>query len=126
MELVALRIFSFVDDTLQTSQGLCPLSRLKGTPATGVDARFKYKGNTNEVQGIVFTKNGYHFNGSKIDRSFSYSKIDKALNGNNQSEHQRQYEPHHMQISHFDNKESELINGSLGLLDFISSPDADS
>lgn len=24
MELVALRIFSFVDDTLQTSQGLCP------------------------------------------------------------------------------------------------------
>ena len=28
MELVALRIFSFVDDTLQTSQGLCPLSRL--------------------------------------------------------------------------------------------------
>ena len=34
MELVALRIFSFVDDTLQTSQGLCPLSRLKGTPAT--------------------------------------------------------------------------------------------
>ena len=99
---------------------------LKRLKAEGVDVRFKYKGNTNEVQGIVFTKNGYHFNGSKIDRSFSYSKIDKALNGNNQSEHQRQYEPHHMQISHFDNKESELINGSLGLLDFISSPDADS
>ncbi len=37
MELVALRIFSFVDDTLQTSQGLCPLSRLKGTPATSYD-----------------------------------------------------------------------------------------
>ena len=82
--------------------------------------------NTNEVQGIIFTKNGYHFNGSKIDRSFSYSKIDKALNGNNQAEYQREYEPHHMQISHFENKESELINGALGLLDFTSSPDADS
>ena len=47
-------------------------------------------------------------------------------NGNNQAEYQRQYEPHHMQVSHFENKESELINGSLGLLDFTSSPDADS
>ena len=99
---------------------------LKRLKAEGIDVRFKYKGNTNEVQGIIFTKNGYHFNGSKIDRSFSYSKIDKALNSNNQAEYQRQYEPHHMQISHFDNKESELISGSLGLLDFTSSPDVDS
>lgn len=98
---------------------------LKHLKAEGIDVRFKYKGNTNEVQGIVFTKNSYHFNGSKIDRSFSYSKIDKALNGNNQAEYKRQYEPHHMQISHFENKESELISGSLGLLDFTS-PDADS
>ena len=94
--------------------------------AEGIDVRFKYKGNSNEVQGIVFTKNGYHFNGSKIDRRFSYSKIDKALNSHNQAEYQRQYEPHHIQISHFENKESELINGSLGLLDFTSSPDVDS
>ena len=99
---------------------------LKRLKAEGIDVRFKYKGNTNEVQGIVFTKNGYHFNGSKIDRSFSYSKIDKALNGHNQAEHQRQYEPYDMQISHFENKESELISGSLGLLDFTSSPDVDS
>lgn len=99
---------------------------LKHLKAEGIDVRFKYKGNTNEVQGIIFTKNGYHFNGSKIDRSFSYSKIDKTLNGNNQAEYQRQYEPHHMQISHFENKESDLISGSLGLLDFTSSPDVDS
>ena len=99
---------------------------LKRLKAEGIDVRFKYKGNTNEVQGIIFTKNGYHFNGSKIDRSFSYSKIDKALNGNNQSEYQRQYEPHHMQLSQFENKESEFVSGSLGLLDFTSSPDVDS
>ena len=110
-------------DVARCSDWTTLLKRLK---AEGIDVRFKYKGNTNEVQGIVFSKNGYHFNGSKIDRSFSYSKIDKALNGNNQAEYQRQYEPHHMQISHFDNKESELISGSLGLLDFTSSPDVDS
>ena len=99
---------------------------LKRLKAEGIDVRFKYKGNTNEVQGIVFTKNSYHFNGSKIDRCFSYSKIDKALNGNNQSEYQRQYELYDMQISHFENRESELISGSLGLLDFTSSADVDS
>lgn len=98
------------------------LKRLKGE---GIDVRFKYKGNTNEIQGIVFTKNGYHFNGSKIDRSFSYSKIDKALKVNAQGESQRQYEPKHTQTSHIDNRESELISGSLGLLEFTSSPDID-
>ena len=99
---------------------------LKRLKAEGIDVRFKYKGKTNEVQGIVFTKNGYHFNGSKIDRSLSYSKIDKALNGYNREETQRQYEPYDMQISHFENKESELISGSLGLLNFTSSADVDS
>lgn len=98
---------------------------LKRLKAEGIDVRFKYKGNTNEIQGIVFTKNGYHFNGSKIDRCFSYSKIDRALKANAQGESQRQYEPQHTQTSHIDNRESELISGSLGLLDFTSSPDAD-
>ena len=99
---------------------------LKRLKAEGIDVHFKYKGKTDEIQGIVFSKNGYHFNGSKIDRNFSYSKIDKALYGNNQEETQRKYEPRDMQISHFDNREPELISGSLGLLDFTSSSDVDS
>jgi len=33
-----------------------------------IDVRFKYKGNSQEVQGIIFEKNSYHFNGSKVDR----------------------------------------------------------
>ena len=36
---------------------------------------------TSEVQGVVFSMNGYHFNGSKVDRRFSYSKIDEIRNG---------------------------------------------
>ena len=55
----------------------------------GIDVRLKYKGNTQEVQGIIFEKNGYHFNGSKVDRGFSYSKIDFALQQNNR-EHEQQ------------------------------------
>ena len=55
----------------------------------GVEIRFKYKGGSDEVQGIVFSKNGYPFSGSKIDRRFSYSKIDEALNANRHEERQR-------------------------------------
>ena len=36
-------------------------------------------GKSDEVQGIVFFMNGYSFSGPKIDRQFSYSKIDVAL-----------------------------------------------
>ena len=53
-----------------------------------IDVRFKYKGNSQEVQGIIFEKNGYHFNGSKVDRGFSYSKIDFALHQNNRKHEQ--------------------------------------
>ena len=54
-----------------------------------IDVRFKYKGNSQEVQGIIFEKNGYHFNGSKVDRGFSYSKIDFALQQNNRKHEQQ-------------------------------------
>ena len=52
----------------------------------GVDMRFKYKGYSDEVQGVVFTMNGYSFSGSKIDRRFSYSKIDATLERNRRTE----------------------------------------
>lgn len=54
----------------------------------GVEIRFKYKGNSDEVQGVVFTMNGYSFSGSKIDRRFSYSKINTALDNNRRNERQ--------------------------------------
>ena len=49
---------------------------------TGIKTEFKTKGNTTTVEGIRFEKNGYKFSGSKIDRMFSYSKIDFQLNRN--------------------------------------------
>lgn len=56
----------------------------------GVDSQFKYKGQTDEIQGITFTKNGYSFTGSKVDRMFSYSKIDYQLKQNGFSLNQTQ------------------------------------
>ena len=48
----------------------------------GIKTDFRYNGNTNKIQGIRFEKNGYPFNGSQIDRSCSYSKIDFQLKQN--------------------------------------------
>ena len=82
------------------------------------DVRFKYKGNSQEVQGIIFEKNGYHFNGSKVDRSFSYSKIDFALQQNNR-EHEQQMQGTLNLISNVASVTSglanDLIEGGLGL-----------
>ena len=84
----------------------------------GIDVRFKYKGNAQEVQGIIFEKSGYHFNGSKVDRSFSYSKIDFALQQNNR-EHEQQMQGAVNLISNVASVTSEitndLIEGGLGL-----------
>ena len=45
----------------------------------GITIRFKCKGQTGEVQGISFIKGGYTFKGSEIDRSFSFSKLDRLF-----------------------------------------------
>ena len=57
----------------------------------GITIRFKNKGQTNEIQGVSFSKGEYTFKGSEIDRSFSFSKLDKCFGnaglntaGNNQ------------------------------------------
>lgn len=90
------------------------LERLK---RQGVEVQFKYKGQTDDIQGIVFSMNGYRFNGSKVDRNFSYSKIDEALRRNSYEERQMQPQSHvyREEISPTSNSSGDLIYGSLGL-----------
>ena len=45
----------------------------------GITTHLKYKGNTDEVQGISFSKGEYKFKGSEIDRSLSYAKLIHGL-----------------------------------------------
>jgi hypothetical protein len=51
----------------------------------GINTELRKNGNTEKIQGVRFGKNGYEFNGSKIDRAFSYSKISYRLRQNEQS-----------------------------------------
>jgi hypothetical protein len=62
----------------------------------GITTGFRYNGKTDRIQGIRFEKNGYAFNGSQIDRSCSYSKIDFQLQQNKkvQDFHIQQEEKH--------------------------------
>ena len=46
----------------------------------GIGVRYKYCGNTDRKQGILFSKNGFEFSGSKIDRAFSFTKLDNRFN----------------------------------------------
>lgn len=97
----------------------------------GVEVNFKHKGQTNEIQGIVFTKNGYHFNGSKVDRRFSCSKINAALQRNRYNERMelasttKGYGLGQASIpTPSVTEHGEFFSGSLGLLNGSSSYDA--
>ena len=45
----------------------------------GIGVRYKYCGNTDRKQGILFSKNGFEFSGSKIDRACSFTKLDNRF-----------------------------------------------
>ena len=46
----------------------------------GIGVRYKYCGNTDRKQGVLFSKNGFEFSGSKNDRPFSFTKLDNRFN----------------------------------------------
>ena len=43
----------------------------------GINVRYKHCGSTSQKQGVLFSKNGLEFSGSKVDRAFSFSKLDR-------------------------------------------------
>lgn len=59
-----------------------------GLEQQGIATRFKKKGNTEVVQGIIFEKDGCSFSGSKIDRSCSFSRLNAEIECNSQRQEQ--------------------------------------
>ena len=88
--------------------------------ADNIDVSFKKKGSTAQIEGVRFTTNNLTFNGSKVDRQFSYSKIDYALTQNNQVAQQN-----HEQDS--GNISLDISFGASlgGLFDFSDNPSTD-
>lgn len=83
----------------------------------GITIEFKTKGSTLQVEGVKFSKNGYTFSGSKIDKQFSYSKIDFALKQDSRVEQeQMQQTPLKKQPGVSPVQEVDFSGSSIGLL----------
>lgn len=61
---------------------------ITGLEQQGITTRFKTKGNTDVVQGIIFEKDRCSFSGSKIDRSCSFSRLNAAIERNSHNQEQ--------------------------------------
>lgn len=98
----------------------------------GISIEFKTKGSTEQVEGVKFSKNGYSFSGSKVDKQFSFSKIDFTLRQNSRVEQHsvapvlQLQQPIQPVPNHLTAEQIESITGGLfdGLLD--TNPGADS
>ena len=66
-----------------------------GLEQQDITTRFKTKGNTNVIQGIIFEKDGCSFSGSKIDRTCSFSRLNVEIEQNSHKQEQinQQNEP---------------------------------
>ena len=85
-----------------------------GLELQGITTRFKTKGNTDVVQGIIFEKDGCSISGSKIDRSCSFSRLNADIERNTHKQEQihLQNEPmvHSVDESYFITDLSEAIS----------------
>ena len=89
---------------------------------SGIEMKLKYKGQTNEVQGISFAKGDYSFKGSEIDRQFSFSKIDYHLKQNSREQEQGAHQSFNPAHSHNQSSVLENVGAVLGGL-FDIQPD---
>lgn len=68
-------IYDAIKGALPRSRNWSDMERLLKEREIAV--RYKYCGNSDRKQGVLFGKNGFEFSGSKIDRQFSFSKLDR-------------------------------------------------
>ncbi len=96
---------------------------------SGITTEFRNNGATDKIQGIRFGKNGYEFNGSKIDKTCSYSKINYRLQQNRKSEQAQKHRPEQhewhdsMELSSVIEKAASNLGGIFDILKPSSSYD---
>ena len=106
------KIFDTIKSILPQSQTWKDF--VAGLEQQGITTRFKTKGNTDVVQGIIFEKDGCSFSGSKIDRTCSFSRLNAEIEQNSQRQEQNhlQKEPmtHSVDENSFTSDFSEAIS----------------
>ncbi len=94
---------------------------------SGITTELIKNGNTDKIQGVRFGRNEYAFNGSKIDRAFSYSKISTQLQQNQQDEavQQEQNSKRNSTIADDSLSGAGIVGASLGGLFDLQNPSSD-
>lgn len=80
-------IYHAIQDKLPHARSLLGLA--EALMKLGIDMQYKYKSGTTELQGISFKKGVYCFKGSKIDRKFSITGLQKMIQENNKKQVQK-------------------------------------
>ena len=90
----------------------------------GIGIQFKYKGQTDDIQGVSFFKGEYTFKGSEIDRNFSFSKLDKYFGdaGLTVAGSNKQMITAQVQEQVINKSDNSLLAGLGGLFSVSSSP----
>lgn len=89
---------------------------------SGITIEFRKNGTTDKIQGVRFGKNGYEFNGSKIDRTCSYSKINYRLQQNERLQQAQKHQPEQvewhdsMELSSVTKKAASTLGGIFDIL----------
>ena len=111
-------IYHAVKDTLKTARNWTELQN--GLMSKQIGLKFKYKGQTDAIQGVSFIKDNTTFKGSEVDRSFSFANIDRQLVENNKLPMQKQY----IEASREEptQKSASLIDFGTGFFDFSVNP----
>ncbi|TWF39595.1 relaxase/mobilization nuclease-like protein [Chitinophaga polysaccharea] len=76
-EQARYEIFQAIESALHRCKTLTALE--KELTKKGIDIQYKYKGDTQQLQGISFKKGLYAFKGSSIDRKYSITGLQKAM-----------------------------------------------
>jgi Relaxase/Mobilisation nuclease domain. len=85
---VKYEIFYAIKDIMKTARNWPELQKeLKNRQ---IELKYKYKGQTDIIQGVSFIKDNTTFKGSEIDRSFSFSNLERQLVGNRNQPVQKQ------------------------------------
>jgi Relaxase/Mobilisation nuclease domain len=83
------KIYAAVRQNLRSSRSLNELEQKLSS--LGIEMQYKFKGQTNEKQGVSFRLGEYCFKGSQIDRQFSYANLEKAVSLNKRQSLLRPY-----------------------------------
>lgn len=76
-EINRFKIFQIIHEILPKCLNLEDLRR--GLEMHQIEMHYKFKGSTNQIEGVSFQMGNYKYKGSEIDRQFSFLNLKKAV-----------------------------------------------